>query len=101
MPTLEWDIKDCLKRFNPKIQTNSQKPNTHIKQLKKEDITLEDIILTYNIIAKIVTIYGDKYLPIFERLHHEIEKRKIKNKMLKLARNITYNKLSTDNNLEN
>lgn len=43
------------------------------------------LMLAYNIAAQIVSIYGEEYLPIFERIHQELEKFKHKNTMLQYA----------------
>lgn len=37
-------------------------------------LTIEDYKRAYKIAAKIVSKYGDKYLPIFERAHKEFMK---------------------------
>lgn len=38
------------------------------------DITKKDIEEDYKIAAEIVALYGDGYLPVFERVHREMEK---------------------------
>ena len=38
--------------------------------------TLDEIIIARNRCAKLIAQYGEKYLPIFERLENEIEERK-------------------------
>ncbi|MBL3591682.1 MAG: hypothetical protein JMN24_18160 [gamma proteobacterium endosymbiont of Lamellibrachia anaximandri] len=96
MATLDWNVEDYLKRHRPSINTKRQQTGRRINQLSKEDITLDDIINAYEVVARIVTIYGDIYLPIFERLHREIEEHKMKNKMLNIAKDISCRKLSTD-----
>ncbi|MFD1258576.1 hypothetical protein ACFQ3S_17350 [Mucilaginibacter terrae] len=37
-------------------------------------ITLERIKAAYQASAKIVALYGDIYLPLFERMHQELKK---------------------------
>lgn len=96
MTTLEWNLEDCIKRCSPKACTSTNKEVFTFIQKTASEITLDDIIDAYAVIARIVTIYGDKYLPIFERLHREIEEHKMKNKMLNIARNVAFGKLSTD-----
>lgn len=43
----------------------------------------------YHIAANIVNQYGEKYLPIFKRLHAECENRKADSEMLRLATKMT------------
>jgi len=47
------------------------KPN-----LTNADITIEFLQENYKIIASIIEQYGDIYLPIFIRIHKEVEQRK-------------------------
>lgn len=60
------------------------------------DISLADIIQARDKIAAVVMEYGEQYLPIFERLEHEVEKRKKQEALLKKAARI-YHKNSTQN----
>lgn len=46
---------------------------------------LEKIIKAQNNCARIVTLYGERYLPIFERLENEVQERLKKQKLLKRA----------------
>lgn len=100
MPTLDWNVNDCLKRCSPNIISYPQARGVDLNNLEAQDITFNDIVDAYKFMAEVVTIYGDKYLPIFERLHREIEEHKEKDELLELAKNITYKNLSTDNNDE-
>jgi len=61
--------------------------------LKKEfTVTDENIEKAYIIMAQIIQKYGDKYLPIFKRIHEEREARKanqdLKNIALQVASNM-------------
>lgn len=57
-----------------------------IKEARMSDqLSLEQIKRAYHQAAKIVARYGDKYLPIFERLEKEYNERKDKVKTLKRA----------------
>lgn len=48
-----------------------------IKRVKsEEEVTLKMIEDGYKTAAYIVKKYGDKYLPIFVRMHEELEKKK-------------------------
>ena len=46
------------------------------------DLGLDQIIAARNECARIIALYGDTYLPIFERLETEISKRERQNKLL-------------------
>ena len=52
---------------------------------KKEKFTGDDFDDAYCIAAQVFKKYGDKYLPIFERMHHEREKRKSAHFLKQLA----------------
>ena len=41
-----------------------------------KEISLEDLTRAVKIAARVVVLYGDVYLPIFNRLHSELEKAK-------------------------
>ncbi|OSZ82567.1 hypothetical protein CAP35_04680 [Chitinophagaceae bacterium IBVUCB1] len=55
-------------------------------QLKR--MTDENLQTAYLIIAGIVKKHGDVYLPIFKRVHEEVELRKKQNDLLLLAMKI-------------
>ncbi len=55
-------------------------------QLKR--LTDEDLQTAYLLIAGIVKKHGDAYLPIFKRVHEEVELRKKQNDLLQLAMKI-------------
>lgn len=40
------------------------------------EISLDDLTRAVKIAARVVVLYGDVYLPIFNRLHSELEKAK-------------------------
>lgn len=60
--------------------------------LQTNHVTDEEIETAYIIMAKIIRDYGDKYLPIFKRIHEERELRKanqgLKNIALQVAQNM-------------
>ncbi len=58
------------------------------KQLKEEDITIEVLRDCYKIMAKVVSIQGEKFLPIFERLHMEIKLREKNKNLIQIANQI-------------
>lgn len=48
-------------------------------------VTDEDIEAAYKIMAMIVRNYGDKYLPVFKRIHEEREFRKAQSDLKDIA----------------
>lgn len=53
-----------------------------------ESIPDEKFNLAYTIIAEIVTKYGDKYLPIFKRMHEEKLQRQANADLQRIAKAI-------------
>lgn len=54
-----------------------------MKQTKR--LTDENLQAAYKIIAGIVRQHGETYLPVFKRIHEEVELRKKQNDLLSLA----------------
>jgi hypothetical protein len=50
-----------------------------------DGITKEQLMKCYHLAASIVSLYGDAYLPIFKRLHDEVEKIKCNENIKTLA----------------
>ncbi|HAA13071.1 MAG TPA: hypothetical protein DCE41_15815 [Cytophagales bacterium] len=48
-------------------------------------ITLDRVRNAYKISARVVHLYGDRYLPLFERLHKELEAMEKKEVLKKIA----------------
>lgn len=48
-------------------------------------VTDEDLEAAYKIMAMIVRNYGDKYLPVFKRIHEEREFRKAQQSLKNIA----------------
>ena len=88
----KWDKNTCLKRMAPKNGRLSkifeQKTRRTIQDKDVTDDLLEEC---YVMIARIVKQHGEEYLPIFERLHTEIEERKSRKKLIELAHNVSEN----------
>ena len=55
---------------------------------QNEELTMEELYECYNSLARIVKKYGNEYLPLFERVHNEIERRKKKNRLLDIAMDV-------------
>ncbi len=45
-----------------------------ISMTKIDGLTFEEIHKLYRVAARVVAMYGDAYLPVFSRLHTEVEK---------------------------
>jgi len=56
--------------------------------ISDKEVSLKSLRTAYLQAAKIVSIYGDKYLPIFERLEKEYVERNKKRDILQRALNI-------------
>ena len=54
-----------------------------------EHVTFEELARARVQIAQIINTYGEKYLPIFERLDNEYNQRKAQQDLLTKARNIS------------
>jgi hypothetical protein len=55
------------------------------KQDKKNSLTLEELERCYIIAARVVAEFGDTYLPLFERMHREVEMAKKASELKRLA----------------
>lgn len=53
--------------------------------MKQRTVSDEDVAKAYKIMAGIVRDHGDKYLPVFQRLHDEMEARKAKQGLKDIA----------------
>jgi importin-like protein len=82
-----WTVEDHLKKLLPRQPENlSDRFSESIRQdLQDIDITDEVLTESYIFMANIIKIYGEQFLPIFERLHSEIAKRKEKRHILETA----------------
>lgn len=96
MPTLKWDIDKCLEQCSPTPVSNHY-CTAKIRPKRPQGITLIEIRKAYNQIAKIISMHGEKYLPLFGRLHTELIKHREKNELLDIAKNISKADLSTKN----
>jgi len=48
----------------------------------KQHVSDKEIEAALHSVAQLVTVYGDKYWPIFERLEFELDKRRMKSQRL-------------------
>ena len=72
-------------------QHYSQKKRKNRVSKLEEDVTMRELYECYNKLACIIKAHGDEYLPLFERVHNEIESRKEKNRMVDIALRVAEN----------
>ena len=58
---------------------------------KTDIVTTERIRRSLAIAARIISVYGDDYLPVFERLELELEAAKNRNRRMEFIRNVANN----------
>lgn len=82
-----WTIDDYLEKLYPRCneKLSDQFTESSHQMIQDKDITDELLKESYIFMAHIVKTYGEQFLPIFERLHSEIESRKEKQSMLDTA----------------
>ncbi len=86
----EWNVEDYIDRLLPvKGELSKAFKFAPPQQIKKEEITYEVIEECYVFMAHIVRDYGEQYLPIFERLHVELDVYKERQKMLDKALSVS------------
>jgi len=98
MATHSWDVNRCINKLSPfssGFKTNSPSPR---KAMTDSEISFADIKTAYDYIALIVARYGKTYLPLFERLHQEIDIIRSEEQLLELAFDVSSAKLSTEKN---
>ena len=83
----EWVIDDYLEKLHPQRSEKLSDRFAASSRQNVQDIDVTDELLyeSYVFMADIVKTYGEQFLPIFERLHSEIEIRKEKRHLLKAA----------------
>jgi hypothetical protein len=59
-------------------------------------ITKQQLLEAYRIAAQVVALYGDAYLPAFERLHKEMEKCNQSDEIKTIALNIASGIINAD-----
>lgn len=61
----------------------------------QQGVTNERLQAAFDVLATIISIHGDQYLPLFKRLHSELENRKENDQYTRLARTIHEQKFKT------
>lgn len=79
----DWNIDEIIRRYSPNIDHEKVEPIDLPKKI--EAISYADIQEIYKLMANIVTEHGEDYLPIFERLHDELDDHMAKRKLLSKA----------------
>lgn len=86
----DWKIENYINKLLPKQSNLSSafnfEPRRYFDKGAISDELLEEC---YIYMAFVVEDYGEKFLPIFERLHREREKRKSQKEMLEIALSIS------------
>ena len=72
-----WCINDYIHKLYPRrVDGLSEQFFLSSKQIESEiEVTDEALYESYVVMATIIKLYGDQYLPIFERLKAEIDAR--------------------------
>ncbi len=83
----EWDIDDYLEKLWPHVpeQLTLSFSKASTQKILTADVTTQQLEESYIVMAKVVNTYGERYLPIFERLLEEKENRENKRKLLATA----------------
>ena len=83
----EWTIDDYLDKLfpYPREQLSKSFAKSSCDVIQDKDVSDEMLHESYIVMAEIVQCYGEQYLPIFERLHEEIDSRQKKRELLDAA----------------
>lgn len=85
----EWNIDEIIRKYDPRVVSQLIVSDHRVKKAAIPDqISYEDLEAAYNVAAKVVAIYGEIYLPIFERLQFELDIFDKKKKLLEKAKKI-------------
>ena len=95
MPTLEWNVEKCLKQCSPVLSSDKASVFSKVRIKRSKIITFTELQEAYNHLANIIAVYGDRYLPLFERLHNELTEYRSKHELLDIAKSIGHKNLST------
>lgn len=87
----KWTIDDYIEKLYPQ---RTGKLSDHFtvssrQHIRDCDVTDELLYEGYFFMAHIVKAYGDQFLPIFERLHSEIERRNEKQSLINVAMEVS------------
>lgn len=87
MSEREWTADDYFAKLYP--QPRGRLSNSFAKsssgRIQDKDVSDKILQESYIVMAEIVQTYGEQYLPIFERLHEEIDSRQQKRELLDAA----------------
>ncbi len=87
MANRKWNLEASMSKLRPKSggTLNDQFTDAARTVLQDSDVTDEMLHDSYILMADIVRTHGEQFLPIFERLHSEIEAREAKKSLLDTA----------------
>jgi hypothetical protein len=85
-----WSIENAMQVVmrHRKTERTFYKNNTN----KDTSITEETLKIHLTDLANIIEDHGDKYLPVFERVHNELKSFQKQNELREFARRISTNK---------
>lgn len=91
MSERDWVIDDYLEKLHPQRNEKLSDRFAASGRSNVEDIDVTDELLyeSYVFMADIVKTYGEQFLPIFERLHSEIEIRAEKRSLLETVTEVS------------
>ncbi len=95
MARSDWSLQYCLSKCRPHRASGSTLIAPVQARLDKGDINYGDVAQAYQLLARIVSKYGGRYLPLFERLHREVKKYENQDDLLQLAKQVAQERLST------
>lgn len=74
----DWKVEDYLSRIMPNTNLSLRESfsGKAAPVIEDHEVTDEQLRECYAVMAEVITRYGDSYLPIFERIHKELEVRK-------------------------
>ena len=88
----DWKVEDYLFRIMPNknLSLRESFSGTAAPVIEDHEITDEQLRECYAVMAEVITRYGDCYLPIFERIHKELETRKERQALLDKALKLSH-----------
>lgn len=83
----DWAIDDYIDKLRPQPREYLSRSfaKSSSPELRDKDVSDQMLQDCYVVMADIVNRYGEEYLPIFQRLHEEIESRRMTKELLDAA----------------
>lgn len=88
----DWKVEDYLSRIMPNKHLGLRESFSvkSAPMIEDHEVTNEQLRECYAVMAEVITRYGDLYLPIFERIHRELEARKERQALLDKALKLSH-----------